>query len=128
MVKTTFFWPKFDHVLQCELVLFLENFLFFRRIFVFGVFLIDQNWKNQVLNIGNCSLSVSPWFPQKISKIYFEISEYINFFQKKKFLQKKSQQKLNFFKIFWQPEKNCESWRNWWAVHTFSKKTNGMKN
>ena len=29
--------------LQCELALFLENFLFFRRIFVFGVFLIDQN-------------------------------------------------------------------------------------
>ena len=79
---------------------FLENFLFFRRIFVFGVFLIDQNWKNQVLNIGNCSLSVSPWFPQKISKIYFEISEYINFFQKKKFLQKKSQKNWIFLRYF----------------------------
>ena len=81
-------------------MLFLENFLFFRRIFVFGVFLIDQNWKKQVLNIGNCSLIVSPWFQQKISKIYFEISEYINFFQKKKFLQKKSQKNWKFLRYF----------------------------
>ena len=36
-------------------------FFFFRRIFVFGVFPIDQNWKNQVLNIGNYSLNVSPF-------------------------------------------------------------------
>ena len=44
------------------------------------------------------------------------------FFSKKKVSPKKEPKKLKIFKIFWQPEKNCESWRNWWVVHTFSKK------